>query len=104
LKRFVLSEDAERDLDAIRRFLDGVSTGLARKTAIALQRGLRSIADDPQLGARHSLLTRIVGSEVRSRVAPPYRIFYRLSGTYPEVIAIIHTARDLATVLAGRFQ
>ena len=104
MTRFTLSEDAKRDLDEIRRFLAGVSPRLAKRTALALQHGLRGIAANPELGARYSSLTRILGVEVRSRAAPPYRIFYRLGRTYPEIISIVHGARDIPVVLAQRFQ
>ena len=51
----------------------------------------------------HSSLTRILGVEVRSRLAYPYRFYYRLGGTAPEVIAVLHTARDTRTTSGNAF-
>ena len=63
-----------------------------------------TIGREPYLGQPHSTLTRIVGTEVRSRLSQPYRIYYRVDGTAPEIIAILHTSRDTNFLLAERFQ
>jgi plasmid stabilization system protein ParE len=49
-------------------------------------------------------LTRLLGEEVRSRLVHPYRIYYRLGASTPEVIAILHGARDQRSILGERFQ
>jgi plasmid stabilization system protein ParE len=46
----------------------------------------------------------MLGVEVRSRLTHPYRIYYRLGSATPEIIAVLHTARDTQTILAERFQ
>ena len=65
---------------------------------------LQSVGKQPYLGTSHSHLTRLLGEEVRSRLVHPYRIYYRLGASTPEVIAILHGARDQRSILGERFQ
>ena len=46
----------------------------------------------------------MLGEEVRTRALPPYRIFYRDRGGLAEVIAVLHTARDVNSILSSRLQ
>jgi plasmid stabilization system protein ParE len=53
-------------------------------------------------GASRSEASRILGQDVMTRAVPPYRIFYRhLRGT-PEILAILHTAQDVPSLLRDR--
>jgi plasmid stabilization system protein ParE len=104
LSRFTLSPSASSDLEEIDSYLRGVPIEPANRTAHLLQKGLRAVGDAPMQGMGQSELSRILGVEVKSRSAPPYRIFYRLGGRYPEVIAILHSARDIPSILRQRFQ
>lgn len=104
MKRFLLSADADRDLDEIEAYLDLLPAAASIRGGSKLLQALAKIARDHYLGAPHSNLTRLVGGEVRSRLASPYRIFYRLAGSTPEILSIPHTSRDLQTVFEERFQ
>jgi len=104
LSRFFLSAHAERDLDEILAYLNQIPFQPAERIAQSLQVALERIATQPLLGMPHSQLTRLLGEEVRSRLAPPYRIFYRMGNKVPEVIAILHGARDRSSILGRRFQ
>ena len=104
MSRFVLSVDANRDLDEIESYLEKLPNDPAARGADAIVRTLRSIGKEPHLGAPHSNLTRLLDVEVRSRLTLPYRIYYRLGSAMPEIIAVLHTARDSTTILAERFQ
>ncbi len=65
---------------------------------------LHEIATNPQRGNTHSEASRILGQDVKTRVVPPYRFFYRdLHGT-PEILAILHTAQDVPSLLRDRLQ
>jgi plasmid stabilization system protein ParE len=100
----LLSKEGEADLDEILAYLDSMPDGPASRFGQGLFKTLNSIAEYPLLGAPHSSLTRLLGTEVRSRLCLPYRIYYRLDKAVPEVLAIVHTARDTAAVLADRLQ
>jgi plasmid stabilization system protein ParE len=104
LSRFHLSAEAELDLDDILTYLDQLPLEPGDRIAESLQGILESIGTQPLLGAPHSQLTRLLGQEVRSRLVPPYRIYYRLGKNIPEIIAILHGARDQTSILGNRFQ
>jgi plasmid stabilization system protein ParE len=76
----------------------------ARKIAVALQMTFRSIAENPYQGAGQSELTRISGAEIRSRLVQSFRIFYIVSGIAPEIVGVLHTARDISSIMAKRLQ
>jgi plasmid stabilization system protein ParE len=59
--------------------------------------------EQPYLGLHHSELTRLLGEEVRSRLIAPYRIYYRLGRSGPEIISILHGARNQRSILTSRF-
>jgi plasmid stabilization system protein ParE len=102
--RYYLTRDTFADLDEIRRYLDP----FPERYTLPIRRGLRSllkeIAAHPDRGANHSEATRLLDQEVRTRALPPYRIFYRDQQGTPEVIAILHMARDVKSILAERLQ
>ena len=104
MSRFVLSHHAKVDLEHIRAYLRTLPKEPALRIGRALQKSFKSIADNPFLGATQSELTRLAGVEVRSRLVRSYRVFYTSSASIPEIIAILHTARDIAAVVAERLQ
>ncbi len=104
MSHFHLSAEAELDLDDIFTYLNQLPLEPGDRIADALQGMLESIGAQPLLGAPHSHLTRLLGQEVRSRLVPPYRIYYRLGTSVPEVIAILHGARNQTSILGRRFQ
>lgn len=83
MSRFFLSPAAQNDLENIRASVNGVPSGHAKPIAISIQAMLLSIGSQPLLGTAHSHLTRLLGQEVRSRLVPPYRIYYRLGAKIP---------------------
>ena len=97
MSRFFLSDDAKRDLAKLDLYLDGLPGAPARAIAAEVFHLLHSIGSAPYLGVGHSDLTRAFGEEIRSGVAAPYRIYYRLGRTYPEVLAVLHGSRDQRT-------
>lgn len=102
--RFYLAREASEDLAAIRTYLDDIPVRFSAPIRRALRSMLHEIVANPQRGATHSEATRYLGQEVKTRVVPPYRLFYReLRGT-PEVLAILHTAQDVSALLRERLQ
>jgi plasmid stabilization system protein ParE len=104
LNRFVLSRYARRDLEEIRSYIELLPRQPSMKIGRGLQRTLKSIAIDPYLGSLQSEFTRLAGAEVRSRLVLSYRIFYIVGAPVPEIVAILHTARDIASIVASRLQ
>jgi plasmid stabilization system protein ParE len=104
VSRFFLSADARRDLEDFEADMDQLTTAAATRIALALQEMLNNIAENPYRGSPQSFLTRLIGEEARSRLVFPYRVYYSTGRGSPEIIAIIHGARDQAGILARRFQ
>jgi hypothetical protein len=71
--------------------------------ASSLQEALDGIANYPYLGAIQSELTRRAGVEIRSRLIQSYRIIY-IVGDAPEIIGVLHTARDISGIMGRRLQ
>jgi plasmid stabilization system protein ParE len=92
------------DLEAIGSYLEELPLEPANRIAARLEQALQSIANQPYLGLPHSHLTRLMGQEVRSRLVHPYRIFYSVGSSVPEIFAILHGSRDQSSILGRRFQ
>jgi plasmid stabilization system protein ParE len=104
LSRFAISADADRDLDEILDYLNAIPERPALSVLSAIEKALFGIAEYPYRGALQSELTRLAGVEVRSRLVQQYRIFYIVGGALPEIVDVIHTARDVAEIMARRLQ
>jgi len=102
--RFYFSPEASADLDEIQRYLDQIPKQRVAPIRKGLRELIREIASHPDRGANHSQATLIFGFEVRTRVVTPYRIFYRDNRGVPEIIAVLHTARDIESILSKRVQ
>jgi plasmid stabilization system protein ParE len=102
MSRFLLTQDAEADLHGIDAYLDSIPKSSATRVAKEIAEALLTIGDFPFIGLAHSHLTLLLGREVRSRLVHPYRIYYTFAGRTPEILAILHGARDHATVLSTR--
>jgi plasmid stabilization system protein ParE len=100
VKRFLLTPDAENDLGDSRAYLNSIPIDPAERIAQAIFETLGSIAEFPFQGPAHSHYTSLFGREIRSRFVNPYRIFYSFVDPVPEVIAILHGARNQATIIA----
>jgi plasmid stabilization system protein ParE len=104
MNRFVLSRHAQRDLEEIRAYSQSKPRKSHLKIGRALQKTLRSIAGAPFLGTVQSEFTRLAGTEIRSRLVDPYRIFYTVGAPTPEILAILHSARDIHSIMTVRLQ
>jgi plasmid stabilization system protein ParE len=105
VSRFFLSQAADRDIDNILEYLESaVPRTPRRRIGRDLQIALKSIAANPYLGALQSEFTCLAGTEVRSRLVSSYRIFYTCGPRAPEIIAILHTSRDISSIVASRLQ
>jgi plasmid stabilization system protein ParE len=101
--RYRLTPDARDDLRGIREYL----TAAPRKSQLIILSKIRSgfdqAVDFPYSGLFEPSF--FVDDQVpRSILVGPYRIFY-LPGFMPvPIVAILHGAQDIPTILAKRFQ
>lgn len=99
-----LTAEADQDIEEIAGYLGQLPAAPATRIGKSLRDMLRDIARHPYRGAAHSELTRLLGEEVRSRLVAPYRIYYRLGRSGPEIISILHGSRNQRNILSSRFR
>jgi plasmid stabilization system protein ParE len=104
VSRFFISADADRDLDSILEDLQQFPYSFGDRLLASLEAAFFSIGLQPYLGTRHSEYSRLLGEEVRSRLVYPYRVFYRMGGSSPEIIGVIDPTRDIGPIMARRLQ
>jgi plasmid stabilization system protein ParE len=92
VNRYHLTRYASGDLDEICLYLEH------------LRKLIHEIASHPDRGTNHSGATRILGQETRTRITGPYKMFYRDNRGTPEILAILHMARDVEAILTMRVQ
>ncbi len=104
MKRFTLSPFATYDLEDLITYLGRLPPRPATRLGEAVRQTLERIGENPFHGTAQSELTRMMGFEVRSRLVASYRILYRVGPSVPEILAIVHSARDMRSIMAKRVQ
>jgi toxin ParE1/3/4 len=96
-RTLIWSVDAERDVEEIWNYLATLaSIRTADDTVRGLFRACDRLVGHPFLGRPRDEL--IVG--LRSVLAPPHIVFYRLSGSNIEVVRVLHQRRDIEAIFA----
>ena len=97
--KYVISKDAEADLDGIWEYIASDSTEAADRWASQLRSAIELIARNPGLGHTRKDLTAYpvlfwpVGS---------YLVIYRLQNDLVEIVAVTQGARDIPSFLRRR--
>jgi toxin ParE1/3/4 len=96
--QLALAEPAARDLDSIIAYIALDNPAAAETTFRAIVDVAGSLTDFPEMGQRGRL------ADTRELTVPglPYQIVYRIDGDTVTVLAVFHTARDLARALSDR--
>lgn len=98
-----ITEDAERDLDALFRYLaEHRSPEHAAELIEAIDRKMHSLARFPERGAIPRELVDLGQREYRQVLLLPYRIIYRLIDDTVFVYLIADGRRDMKALLAQR--
>ena len=90
----LIRANAEKDLDAARKWYNRQRSGLGDEFLVAIAEALTRLEQDPELyrvlykGFRRVLVERF-----------PYKIFYQLRGNNVVVFRVLHHARDHSTQL-----
>jgi plasmid stabilization system protein ParE len=100
--RFLLTEDAVRDLEQAAAYLADESEAAALKLADDLEHAFLFIADWPDCGHRRSDLTRHTG--IRFWNSGGYLIFYRIGVKPTLILGVLHDARNAAPLIASRLE
>lgn len=98
MRRLVITEPAERDLDSIIDYIALDNPAAAEKVTRAILAAVRRLGDFPDMGPPGVL------SDTRelSVSGLPYVIVYEVTADTVTVLAVFHGARDLARALADR--
>lgn len=97
MKRYVLSPEAEEDLDTIKFYLlENAGIDVARYVLTALRSGMQFLANTPGAGHRRADLT---DHDVLFWSVFSYLIVYNPRPRPIEVVHVFHARRDVATIL-----
>lgn len=98
MSRVAFRPEAEADLASIAMFLAERSVSRAKALVARLRSRCDVLRTSPMAGRPRDE----IAPGLRSLVERPYIIFYRLDGDRPEIVAIVHGARDLPAALSAR--
>ena len=104
VSRSFVTPAASRDLTEIRIYLERLPARPRGRIAEELKRAIQTIVENSYMSLADSELTRILGQEVRSWPVSSYRIYFRMGRAAPEILGILHAARDHASILRQRIQ
>jgi plasmid stabilization system protein ParE len=86
------SERATAELQAARDFIARSSPGYAQVVAERVVRRTEELADQPLIGAE---VPEYGDENLREVYEHPYRILYRVTADRVQVVAVVHSARQL---------
>jgi len=98
-----LAEPARQDLIGIKQYLQVAPRSSQARIISDLRNGFRRAADFPRSGRPEPEYWSEQGGEVRCVVVRPYLIFYRLETSPINIVAILHGAQDIPSILRERF-
>ncbi len=96
--RIVFAEPAARDLEDIIDYIATDNPAAAERVYRAIVTAAERLQDFPQIGH----VGRLPGTRELSIASLPYVLVYQLSSEIVTVVAVFHTARDLARILRER--
>ena len=96
--RLVFTEPAERDLDSIIDYIALDNPSAAEQVDRAIVATARRLTEFPEIGRTG----RLPGTREFSVSSLPYLIVYEVGADVVTILAVFHTARDLARALAER--
>lgn len=92
------TETAQGHLRAIHRYIAQDSVEYARRMVDRITRRSQQIADFPLSGRK---VPEFQSDQIREIVEGAYRVIYRLKTDQIDVLAVIHSARDLLRATEG---
>jgi toxin ParE1/3/4 len=92
--------EAEEDLLTIALYAAEFSLDAANALIARLRKRCAALQRRPLLGRPRPEF----GDGIRCLVERPYILLYRIEGETPEIVAILHGARDLPAVLKSRIE
>lgn len=99
MRRVAISADAAADLEALHDFIALDNPRAAERLVERLEGAIGRLARNPAIGHSREDLTTL---PVLFWPVGHYLIVYRHSGTSLDVLAVVHGARDVSTLLTSR--
>lgn len=103
MKPYDLAEPAREDLIGIKQYLQVAPRSSQARIISGLRAGFRRASDFPHSGRPEPEYWSERGGEIRCTVVRPYLIFYRLETSPITIVAILHGAQDIPSILRERF-
>jgi toxin ParE1/3/4 len=91
VKQILWSPQAIRDVESIRAFIAQDSPAYAELIAERLVSAVERLQEFPESGR---IVPERQNSAIREVIAPPYRIVYRLRGSFVEIATVFRSARQ----------
>lgn len=98
MSRVVFRPEAEADLIAIVLYVSEHDIARAKDLAERLRTRANILATHPKAGRPRPEL----GADLRGLLETPYVLLYRMAPDAVEIVAVLHTARDLPSAMAAR--
>lgn len=99
----LLTEDAERDLEAIHAYIVDAGSPLeAERLLDRLLKVVESLAESPERGSHPRELLALGIREYRQTMFKPWRVIYRIFDRRIVIYLIADSRRDMQTLLAQR--
>ena len=98
MNKFVLSNQAQSDIDEISDYIPERSIKGAVAVGVAIQKTCAMIGGMPEIGH----VVEPIGSELRQMVVSKYRdyvVFYVVTHGIPLILRVLHAKRDIPTLL-----
>jgi len=92
------SPQAEADLEAILEELDRKNPAVAERYTTLFEERIQLLAKFPEMGRARPEIAR----HVRSVLADPYVLFYRVQGDMVQVLRILHGKMDLSKIMRNK--
>ena len=102
MRPYDFAEPARQDLAEIKNYLQVAPRPSQARILSGLRAGFRRAADFPSSGRPEPEFWSKAGGEIRAIVVRPYLIFYRLETLPITIVAILHGAQDIASILGDR--
>ena len=99
MSAYVLSRDAERDLDNLWEYIGQDSVQAADRLIAEIFEAFEALARNPAIGHKREDLTKF---PVLFWPVGNYLIIYRVAGGLVEILAIVHGKRDIPAFLRRR--
>lgn len=102
MTEYALSAPARADLEGIREYLAPAPRAIQEKLLAGFRDAFRQLADFPGIGRVEPALTLRSVNSVRSIRLASYRIFYHPETNPVIIVAILHGAQDISSILRNR--